>query len=533
MPQLDTQTLALRSAAAWQIRDQWKASLQDAYEMALAARNPYDESKNPRSLSRQYDSTAPNSVIRAANRLLMELTPPDQKWPDVVPGPLLELQLQKEVLAQLKQQLAPVNKMLGLAFLSDTFINSQWEVYLDLLVAGLGAMLVLENGDDYGDPAIFQSVSQSEIAIEENGKGGIGGIYRKRKKFKVRNIKDLWSDAEIPKEMQDLLDKKSGKGKNADPEVDLLECTYEGPRGSNVAWYYDVLWQNGGDPVRIVKREYTTCPWIIYRWSKLPGIPYGPGPVLMMLADIRTLNKVKEMLLKNAALALAGIYLARDDGVLNPDNVLLTPGGIIPVSATGGSVGASLAPLQTGRDFNLVELVINDLQASIKKGLFDNALPPAESTVRSPTEIMQRVKELTQDIGGNIGRLTAALVQLVRRVMDIYFRKGLIPKIHVDQYTMRVQINSPLARTQQMNEVQTVVDWLEMVKGIGGPQAVMLAAKAEAINVWVAEKMGVPSELYNSEDEQAALQKKLAVVAAAQAAGGLPGQAAGVSGVQA
>ena len=46
--------------------------------------------------------------------------------------------------------------------------------------------------------------------------------------------------------------------------------------------------------------------------------------------DIKTLNKTLELLLKNASLAISGIYTAADDGVLNPNNIRITPGAIIP-----------------------------------------------------------------------------------------------------------------------------------------------------------------------------------------------------------
>lgn len=537
MTQINPKTLLLRANCAFDLRYQWRNVLTDAYELGLPARNPYDESKNPRSLSRLFDSTAPNSIIRGANRLLMELTPPDQYWGDVVAGPFLEMQLDEKQIADLKKKLAPIAKMVGLTFMSGMFINAVWEMYIDLLISGLGALLTLENPSDFGEPCVIQCVSQAEIAIEENGRGEIGGVYRKRK-MKARQIADVWDDAEIPQELQDMIDGKGVHKKNQDPEIELLEVTYEGGPKSNVPWYYEVLWCKQGEPQRIVERNYDTSPWNIFRWSKLPGIPYGPGPVLMALADIRTVNAIVAMLLKNASLALSGIYLAKDDGVLNPDNVLLSPGAILPVASTGGTLGASLVPLETGRNFNVSQLVLETLQANIKKALFDNALPPAESTVRSPTEIMQRVKELTQDIGGNIGRLTTDLSGLYRRVTDIHVRKGLVPAIKIDQLTLKVQINSPLARSQQMNEVQTVINWLQMVQALGGPQAIMISAVIEKIPAWVGGKLGVPAELIRTKDESDQVQKDIAKVSAAgadagQAGAGGSGQAGAAPALQA
>ena len=45
---------------------------------------------------------------------------------------------------------------------------------------------------------------------------------------------------------------------------------------------------------------------------------YGRGPCLYALPDIKTLNKVIELNLKNASLSIGGVFTAVDDGVLNP-----------------------------------------------------------------------------------------------------------------------------------------------------------------------------------------------------------------------
>ena len=49
--------------------------------------------------------------------------------------------------------------------------------------------------------------------------------------------------------------------------------------------------------------------------------------------------KVKELVLKNASLAVSGVYPAAADGVLNPQTIQITPGAIIPVARNGGAQG--------------------------------------------------------------------------------------------------------------------------------------------------------------------------------------------------
>jgi hypothetical protein len=525
MPQLQPRELKKRSDAAWLLRDQWRTILIDAYEMAMAGRNPYSgNDKAPRPMDRQFDSTAPISTIKLANRILMDLTPPDQNWIDVKPGPLLELQYSKEDLEQLRPKLDGVAKIGNMVINSGNAVNVRYEAFIDMLVGGMGVALALEDATDDLEPIIEQAVSQAEVAIDENAKGRISGIFRRRK-IKLNKITEIWDDAKIPENLTNQ------KGKDKDPEIEVLETTYEGGAKSNVAWYYDVLiCQNDAEPVRIVERTYEICPWTIWRWMKLPGIPYGPGPVILALADIRTANKIMEMILKNASLALAGMYLARDDGVLNPDNVLITPGGIIPVQATGGSLGASLAPLGTNREFDVGQIMLDKMQTTIKKHLFDNSLPPDRATPASATEIIQRVKELTSDIGGGTGRLQADTTQYVRRRLEILAKRGLIPNLKIDQFTLKVQINAPLARAAQHAEIETVIQWYQLCISLGGPQAAMLVGKIEAILMWAAEKMGVPNELLRTKSEQAELQKNVATIVAAQqsqqATASMPAQAA-------
>ena len=77
------------------------------------------------------------------------------------------------------------------------------------------------------------------------------------------------------------------------------------------------------------------------------------------LPDIRTANKVVELILKNASIAVTGIWQAEDDGVLNPANIKLVPGTIIPKAVGSAGLtpleapGRSAVPLRACRDTGL------------------------------------------------------------------------------------------------------------------------------------------------------------------------------------
>jgi hypothetical protein len=93
---------------------------------------------------------------------------------------------------------------------------------------------------------------------------------------------------------------------------------------------------------------------------------------------------------------VAGVYTAADDGVLNPQNIQIKPGSIISVARNGGPQGPSLTPLARASDFNVSQIVINDLRMNIKKIMMDDTLPPDNMSARSATEIAERTRELAQ-----------------------------------------------------------------------------------------------------------------------------------------
>jgi hypothetical protein len=506
MAQLSVEDALHRSESAWTIRDMWKGIIQDAYELAMPGRNPYvGNDKSPKPMNQMLDSTAMTSVFKLANRILMELLPPDDTWVGLEIGPLLEIQLgdNKKAIEQANKELEKVVKMIALPLSEPAFSGAAVEAILDMLVAGLGAMMILENKKNKLKPAIFQNVSQAEIAIDEGPDGMVEGVFRRRK-IKIRMIERLWPDAVIPAFVQQM--KRNAKGK--DPEIDIEELTYyaggdeEGSGPNWKPWCYEVIVKDGKNGVRMVDRTYRSNPWIIWRWFKVPGCP----------------NKVVEMILTNAAIALSGVYLVKDDGVINPDNIMITQGGMITVASTGGALGASMAPLPTGRNFDIGQIVLDDLRKQIKKNLLDYSLPDMDGPVRSPTEFLARQREAAQDYGGAVYRIiNESVVPSVMRVTDICASMGLVPPVKIDQFLLKVKVTSPMARAQRLQDTERVVQWLEILLKFIGQEGMILGTKIENVPAWLGDALGVPSDLVRSEDERLEMQEKIAGVAAAGA----------------
>jgi hypothetical protein len=224
--------------------------------------------------------------------------------------------------------------------------------------------------------------------------------------------------------------------------------------------------------------------------------------LITALPDIKTLNKVKELVLKNASLAISGVYTAADDGVLNPATVKIIPGAIIPVARNGGPQGESLKPLPRSGDFNVSQLIINDLVQNIKRILLDESLPPDNMSARSATEVVERMKELSQNLGSAFGRLiNETMVPVVAKTLQVMDDRGLIDMpLKVNGLEVKVAPVAPLAMAQNMEDVTNVTQFVQMAAQMG-PEG-QATPKFGAIVDYIADKLGVPTSLRVSPEER-------------------------------
>lgn len=498
------QNLLKRAGRAWANKSNWRSLLQEANEFALPNRNLYENpSPGQRKNDRIFDSTAVMALQHFANRLQSDLTPPFQKWAALTIGPTAPAEIKDEAQAIAE---ATTDALFAALHLSnfDTVVN---EFYLDLGIS-TGNFMVME-GDDRV-PIRCIAVPDIQVALEEGPFGTIDGVFR-RHKLPARLVERTWAGAKIPDEMQTLIDQQDDKESEA--EVELDECTFYDAKAD--IWVCQVIWQgtdemrkNQTEPAVIFTGRYEECPWIITRWVKVAGETQGRGPVLMALPDIKTVNKVVELILKNASLAIAGVWAAADDGVINPNTIRIVPGAVIPVARNGGTQGQSLMPLEFGGRFDVAQLVLDDLRMNIKRMLLDNTLPPEAGPVRSATEIIERVKILQQDIGSPFGRLMSEFIRpFISRCLGILTRKGIIEPIKIDGINVQLTVTSPLARQQALDDVAALMRSIELTGAID-PRMVALGFKIEDLGEWIGEKLGAPRKLIRTKAERDALQQQ-------------------------
>ena len=144
---------------------------------------------------------------------------------------------------------------------------------------------------------------------------------------------------------------------------------------------------------------------------------------------------------------------------------------------------------------------------NIKRTLLDDSLPPDNMSARSATEIVERMRELATNLGSAFGRLiTETMGPLVRRSMGIMEDAGLINlPLRMNGLEVKVIPVSPLAKAQNMDDVQDVMQWMQIASGMG--PVGQATVKVDAIADYVADKLGVPVDLRTDEEERAQMEQ--------------------------
>ena len=236
-----------------------------------------------------------------------------------------------------------------------------------------------------------------------------------------------------------------------------------------------------------------SCSYIFGRWGKNAGELYGSGQGMKALPAIAVTNEVVRQILSHADMALAGMWQAEDDGVLNPWTVRLAPGTIIPIAP--GSRGLQPLQLPSNR-LDIGGLQLEEQRHNIKKALYAETLGPREGTPPSAFEVQQRMAELARQIGPSFLRVWHEIgVPVLQRSRWLLERRGLIEMPMIDNRRVKVAAASALVRAAQIGDVRRINEWLGGIAANFGPQAVQQMVDAERYVRMTGERLDIPGGL--------------------------------------
>ena len=260
---------------------------------------------------------------------------------------------------------------------------------------------------------------------------------------------------------------------------------------------------------------YSEMPVIVPRWVMIPDSVYAVGPTFDALPSARQLNEMVRMDLANAELAIAGMWIAEDDGVLNPRTIKVGPRKVIVANSVD-----SMKPLSTGGNWQLADERIAQLRGQIRKLLMADQLQPQDGPAMTATEVHVRVSMIRQLLGPIYGRLQAEYLQpLVERCFALAYRAGIFGQApdSIAGRGFSVKFIGPLARSQKMEDVGAI-------ERLNADLAAVVQMKPEVLDMidfdqatrTLAEALGVPLVLLRNADQVQAVRDARAQQQAAQ-----------------
>lgn len=463
----------------------WRSLLDQAYTYALPNGNPYALQSPGSNLAwNVYDCTLELGLTKFVNRMINALVPADINWVKFISGS----QIPDEQTEQVDLALQKITETFFFYLRQSNFDLVIHEAFTDMAIS-LGVIQINEGDDD--DPLIFSCIPSAYVAIETGPRGDIIAFFRDWYNVSDYHAYELWGDEFIiPPTLIRYDDKEL--------LMDLYEFTYYDYKDK--IYKYFIIEKSTNEIV--YRKESESWEWIGFRWSKLAGEDYGRGPVLSALPSAATINKAMQDELSLAALKCAPPIMAVTENIINPYTFKIAPNEIIRVMpGTGGDF--PIQPFPVAGDINFASLIVNDLRQQINEIMM--AMPlniPVKGPVRTATEVAMTQNELRQNAGAQFSRVQKELFDpLVKRVLWILQKKGLIEPIKINGKQVALNYTTPLSLSKNQADLQNMLEFFQITSAMFTPGAAMNLLDAPRLPRWIGEKLNADLSLIKDQDQ--------------------------------
>ncbi len=442
------------------------------------------------------DSTAADSANTLASNIIAGLTPANALW--------FELDVGNETQEE-RAWLDDSARVLWDNIHNSNYDAEAFECALDMVCAGLFALYIDDDRDRGGFS--FQQWPLAQVWVgSTRADRQIDIVHRKYPLTADAALREFGMGA-LPERVRKALE--DGKG---DQEFQFLHAIYPRDKyvvGAKMAKNLPIASCHIEIGSKTLVREsgYHEMPVVVPRWLRVPDSMYAVGPMYAALPDVRQVNDLKRLQAAAADIAVSGMWIAKDDGVLNSKTVKLGPRKVIIAADTD-----NMKALTSGADFNVSDMLVSQLQAAIRKTLMADNFPPPDAPGRTAYEWSVRVDMIRKLLGPIFGRLMAEWLRpMIERCFGLASRAGVFApapqSLRNRAYTVRYV--SPLARAQKMEEVTAVEATFASVAQIAAIDETALDEldTSEALKIIIAGR-GAPAKIQRSPDEVAQVRKR-------------------------
>ncbi|GAA5563575.1 hypothetical protein Asch03_01076 [Acinetobacter schindleri] len=440
-----------------------------------------------------YDSTASDSVQVLTSMIMSGVTPANSIWFKAQPDGIDNL----AELTEGERWLEDVCQFIWRNIHAANFDSESFETVTDIVTAGWG-VLYTDIDREAGGGYVFESWHIGNCFIASTrADGQIDTIYREH---------EMTAEAMINTYGEENCHFQVVQMARTAPDTRYKLLHVIEPRKQKGSGQLNKAMPFASYHIDIANSQimkesgYHEFPCAIPRLRRLPNSNYGNGQMTIALPDAKMANELMKNTVRAADLQIGGMWIAEDDGVLNPHTVRIGPRKVIIANSVD-----SMKRLDDGTNFQISEYLLTNLQGGIRKKLMADQLPPVGTQQMTATEIHTRVELIRQMLGPMYGRLqTEYLISILDRCFGLALRSGALgqPPQELQGRNLSFKFVSPFALAQRMAEVIATEQFVASVGQMASVEPTILDnIDFDAVAVVTGTGRGVPQTIMRTADE--------------------------------
>lgn len=496
------------------MRQNYEPVWDEITDFVLPSRGSYSQLNSNQPASRRdrkvLDITGIVACRTLAARVVTEMTSQGDRWFDFrMEDPQLD-------------QMEPVRRFLyelsekAYSLLQDDWRLPHIEVTTDWIAYGtacLFAHTVTEEGE--GPELCFKSIPIQELFIAENFKGRPDTVFR-HFRLPLRQIAQEFGTDNFTPDLIKLLEK--------DPDIveEVIHAvypsdTYGKPGKMKQNMKFKSCYVLKDRKILLSEGGFKEMPFIVFRFWKRTGEPYGGSPAWDSLSDIRMINVMSETALRSFQMEAFPPLLAASDGVIMPLKTMPNGVNIGGMSPEGKRL---IEPLVTGGKTQMAFEVLEQRRQSIRNAFFVDPLINRENSIRTAAEVQKRASEELNGIAPFVNRYESEYLEpLLDKVLTFILENEYSPEDipeEIQGKATKITYTAPLARTQRAKQLDATASFLQLLQTIAQVDpTVMGVIKQENLVGLMTDLLGVPyfiiktQEELQAEKDQAAQQQMI------------------------
>lgn len=481
-------------------RKGWEPTWRELAEFILPNKPRVNEQRQPgaKQTERLYDTTAPDANRKLAAFLQGALTSASTRFFSMITRDPALLRIH-EVAVWLDDSATRMYQALQ----QSNFKAKVTAAYQS--VTGMGTMALVLEERDLKLPGFnglrFTGIPVGYFVAEENAEGMVTTFGREFHLSAIAAVGKFGLEA-CPKYIQDTYQAKPYE--RYEFRHLIMERKMAGGMTKTKLPFASYYW-DCRDKTPLQEGGYHEQPMMVARWMAEDGEPYGKGSGHIGLPDIRSLNKLKELGLQAATLAVRPPLQVPHDGVLG-GQVRLTPAAQNVLTGD-----REIKPLELGGNLQIETMKVEQLRAAIQGVFYRDLVALPDKNYMTATEILKQLDLIHRELGPTLGQLEQDFLNpMLERVFGLMWRAGafLPPPPELAGADLDIEYEGPLARAQRSGDLTALQEALALVAGIGqhDPEAMDNIDTDENVRyIW--EVSGNPTRLMRKPSAIASIRK--------------------------